>query len=856
MRWTKLVTSVRGKIEFPAARPTLTWAFAASAVFGGSVAQAKHDDRPRSALTAEQTTAQMTLDEKLSLVDGGGSSDASCVGRTPAISRLGIPALCMGDGPAGVGNGLTKVTIFPAPISLASTWDINLAQDYGAAQAEEQKGKGRNVALLPTVNILRTPLWGRAAETLGEDPVLSGVLGSAITRGVQSQHVIAMPKHFAVNNQETDRFGDAPGWLAVNAVVSERALRELYLPAFDSVVHDGGAQSIMCAYNRVNGDYACDNAHLLGILRGEWKFEGFVTSDWLFAGRSTVRSIKAGEDQLMPGGASPYGLDDYYGSPLRKALRDGAVSVEELNQMVEHILNGMRHVGVASPQKSAADVDVRTAAHVALARRIAADGSVLLKNDNHTLPIGRQDETIAIIGADAGSAQQITEAYGGFVPEDSSHPVTTPVEAITARARGYKIIVAAGTAGVRPLTPIPAARVLSPEGTSGGWTALYFSDAAGKGKILRKQGHVSVPDATSLAPLGARSARWDGIIVPDRSGAYRFSVYGGGAARIRVNGRSVASYEKEEFNEVADGTVMLSAHRSVRISVEYDPTTAIFARRLSVGWAEPSNVRANAIAAAKKANIAVVFVNDIVSEGADRPGLELPGDQDALISAIAHVNPHTVVVLNTVGPVLMPWRHDVAAIVEAWYAGEGNADGITDVMFGDVDPSGRLPETFPQSDAEGRATGVPSAVPGVNLVARYDENLDVGYRYYQRHHIVPEFPFGYGLSYTKFSLSGLRVDGHLAHVTVRNVGPVQGSAVIQLYLGFPQDVGEPPNQLRAFRKIALAPGDQRTVDFKLTPEMFRYWSEKTATWATSAGPYDLSVGFSSEDRPVHAEITP
>ncbi|WP_264812635.1 glycoside hydrolase family 3 protein [Gluconacetobacter sacchari] len=795
----------------------------------------------------------MTLAEKLGLLDGGGRSDARCVGYTLGVPRLGIPALCMGDGPAGVGNGLKSVTVFPAPIAIGASWDTALAVRYGAVQAEEQSGKGRNVALLPTINILRNPLWGRAAETLGEDPVLTSALGVAIVKGVQSRHVIAMPKHFAANNQETDRFGDAPDWKAMNAVVSERALREIYLPAFKAVVQDAQAGSIMCAYNRVNGQYACENRNLLRILRDEWHFGGFVTSDWLFAGRSTVASIKAGADQLMPGGKNPYGLPDYYGAPLVQALKQGAVDVADVNRMVGHVLNAMRRIGVedASVDRSAADV--RSQRHSDAARDFALAGIVLLRNAHETLPIGDDIRRLAIIGPDADDQRKITEPYGGFVPEDPAHVAVTPLQAIRRLAgRNREVVFQKGTEGVRPLPPLPLRLVWDEAHEVQGWR-MSVQDQAGQ---AAPPTWAHVKDIGDLSVLRhGRILRWDGFVTPDEGGVYRFSLAGGGAAKLLVDDKEVVSFQKEEFNAVSHGEVVLAKGRRTHLTVIYDPTSAILPLKLALGWAPPSSIRAAAVAAARKADMAIVFVNDEVSEGADRSGLGLPGDQDALITAVAEANPRTVVVMDTVAAVLTPWRNKVAGILEAWYGGERNGDAIADILFGRANPSGHLPLTFPADASQGVVSTFRQQMPDRRMDVKYDEGIMVGYRYYDEHRQLAAYPFGFGLTYTSFAISHVKLETDSVSFDLKNIGKRPGDAVIQLYVGFPEGAGEPPRQLKTFIKSSLRPGQSRHMLMPLSGSMFQKWDDGTHAWRKIRGDYKIYLGFSSRDMAFEGDLT-
>jgi beta-glucosidase len=803
------------------------------------------------AARAQALVGQMTLDQKISQVHGTGFiTGGGYTGFTPAIPSLGIPAFYLADGPNGVGNGATGVTAFPAAINNASTWDTRLLGRYGAVLGAEHAGKGNDVALAPTMNILRVPGWGRAFETFSEDPELAGDVGAAEIRGIQSQGVIADAKHFAANNQETDR-------LTVNAVVDERTLREIYTAQFEKAIKDGGARSVMCAYNQVNGAYACQNPHLLtDILKRDWGFRGFVLSDW-FANHSTVESANAGLDLEMPGGdtifGSPAPVPESFGEKLKAAVQSGQVPEARLDDMVRRILAARIAEGQLDRSSTGShDAVVTSEEHQDFAKQLSEQGTVLLKNHRGVLPIDdHKVGSLAVIGA----AAQTNPIYtGGGSATVVPSKTVTPLQGITSRAGSdVDVTYAAGTAGTVEPPLIDTATLTPATGAGNGLTAEYFAspDLSGAPAITRVDPTVQVT-GTPPGLSGVWSARWTGTFTPTVSGLQRFSFSGGGISRLYVNDRLVLSSN----NALNIAAVDLPAGKPVPIRVEFVAKSAfggLFPISMRLGWSPPDPARWQAaIDAAHAADEAVVFVNDIRTEGADLPSLQLPGDQDALIDAIAAANPRTVVVLNTGGPVLTPWRDKVAGIMEAWYPGQENGNAVASVLFGDVNPSGRLPATFPKSDDQGPLTS-PERFPGVDDTVRYSEGLQVGYRYYDAHGQQPAFAFGHGLAYTTFSYGRLRVQrsSHRGRVTVklrvRNSGHREGAEVVQLYVGFPDSAGEPPKVLKAFRKVQLGAGRRTTVTLKLDRRDLSVWSEQRRGWVSPAGRYRLMVGSSSRD---------
>ena len=650
-----------------------------------------------------QLLAKMTTAQKVTLATG--ATGSSYVGFTPAIGSLCIPAMNLEDGPAGVADGMTGVTQLPAPVNVASTWDTAAEQTYGKVIGSEEAAKGTTVDLGPTINITRDPRWGRAFEAMGEDPYLNGQLGAANIRGVQSTGVMAQVKHLAVYNQETNR--NTP---SDNAVISNRAMQEIYLPAFQDSVQQGAASSVMCSYSTVNGTYACQNPYLLNtVLRQQFGFTGFVTSDW-GATHATAASANAGLNQDMPGN------DGFYGSALQSAVANGSVSQATLNSLTSSILTEMFAFGQfdKAPTGSPAQGATSTA-NQSTAVQLAEEGTVLLKNGGNVLPLGSATRSVAVIGADASTSPQ--SAGGGSAAVNSSGTVT-PLQGITSRA---------GSSGV----------------------TVSYNDGSSTG---------------SAASLAA------------------------------------------------------------------------------------------------SAGAAVVFVSDFESEGSDLGSIDLPSAENSLISAVAAANPNTVVVLNTGSAVTMPWIGSVKGVLEGWYPGQGDGTAIASLLFGDANPSGHLPVTFPTSVSQLPAHTA-AQWPGSNGTVQYSEGVDVGYRYYDANGLTPLFPFGFGLSYTSFGFSNLHVGtlsaGGAATVTatVTNTGSRAGADVAQLYVTQPATSGEPPKQLQGFARVNLQPGASQTVSFPLTQQNLQYYNATSNAWATSTGSYGISVGDSDANLPLTGTLS-
>jgi beta-glucosidase len=794
--------------------------------------------------------SQMTLDDKLAVVDGVGIAEgtAGYVGQIAANPLLCMPALNLEDGPQGVADDVPGVTQLPAPEALAASWDPALARQYGGVVGSEERGKGAEVNLGPTVNIVRDPRWGRAFESYGEDPYLAGQTAVGYIGGVQRQGVLSQVKHLAVYNQETNRNNPAD-----DAIVSQRTMQEIYLPQFQAAVRQGHAASVMCSYSTINGTYACQNGNLLtNVLDEQWHFPGFVTSDW-GATHSTAPSALAGLDMEMPGG-SGFGTD-YYGAPLKQAVQAGQVPVTALNAMVSRILTEMFRFGLFdhAPTGSLSAV-VTTPAHAQVGRQVAEAGTVLLKNSGSVLPLqpGR-DRSVAVIGSDGGQYAMTT---GGGSAGVIAPYVVTPEQAISRRGAASGVTVSYAQGDV-PVSGALAAVPATAFGT--GLTVAYYNNTTMSGTPAVTG---TVPDvalswngkspATGVNASGW-SAKFTGTIDLPAAGAYQMSLAFTGTASVTIGGKQVFA-SQTAFGSVSRASVSLPAGKA-SIEVDYADSIPFGTDGITLGWSPPADLLGQAVAAAKSADVAVVFASNFETEGADLTSIDLPASENQLISTVAAANPDTVVVLNTGSAVTMPWLDQVKGVIEAWYPGQDDGNEIAAVLFGDVNPSGKLPVTFPVSLAQ-----VPAATaaqwPGVNGHVQYSEGVLVGYRWYTTKKIEPLFPFGAGLSYTTFAFSHLTVRSTGAgRVTVAadvtNTGRRAGADVAQVYVGDPASTGEPAEQLKGFQRVTLQPGQTSRVTFTLDRNAFAWWNGQ---WTVTPGSYGVMIGDSSANLPLVAHL--
>lgn len=793
--------------------------------------------------TAERVTGlrtAMTFDHKVALA----LSDFG------ALADLGVPPLMYTDSGNGI-RGAGGVTGLPVGLALAATFDVELAEAYGGVLGREARRTGRNVLLGPSVDIVRTPLGGRAAEAVGEDPCLAGAIAASVVRGVQNQHVIAMPKHFVANNQEYLRTGSGPSagrGPAIDVAISERALQEIYLPPARRALLDGGALAVMGSYNQVNGEYVCQSERLLSVLKKDWAWPGFVVPDFIFAVRDDLAAARAGLD---------IGALDGTGRRTAEDFTSGRIPAERLDDMVTRILYGMFAGGLFDhPLPDAPDPSPSSRDHVELARRVATDAAVLLVNRDDLLPLSPQIRSVAVAGMAGQNALYVIGGSGSVAL--TRERTVTPFAGVRDRAGpNVSVRFAEGSLGDTRLPRMPI-----------DMRAEYWDGDGGAGDepaVTAVEAGVDV-HGTPADVTDPWSARWTGTFTPTVTGLHRFSLFFSGVAELYVDGDRVAAGFREAACFLAgpelpvQAATTLEAGRPVEIRIEYrtGPTITIPDRPalnqfgepqdygieplIQLGWQPPDARLSDAARLAAESDVAVVVVGAASGEGMDRNSLALPGDQDALVAAVAAANPRTVVVLNTPGAVLMPWLDDVAAVLQVWYPGEQFGAALAAVLFGDADPGGRLPVTFAAAPDQGPATS-PERYPGVDGVVRYDEGPLVGYRFFDAYDQRPLFPFGHGLSYGRYAYDGLRVSADATRVAVSvevtNVGDRAGSEVVQVYVS---PGGSAPRALTGFGKVRLAPGETAPVLVELRADEL------------PTGDVEILVGASSRDRRLSTAV--
>ncbi|HUK03208.1 MAG TPA: glycoside hydrolase family 3 C-terminal domain-containing protein [Steroidobacteraceae bacterium] len=792
---------------------------------------------------------KLTLQEKISLMAGGGPFS------TAAITRLGIPALNVSDGPNGVRtNNDRPATVFPTGSALAATWNPQAVEAVGAAMGREARALNVQVILGPNVNIQRSPLAGRNFETYSEDPVLAGTLASALVRGIQSEHVGTSVKHFVANEQELERSRGSSN-------LDERTLREIYLLPFEMVVKQAHPWTVMASYPRVNGVYMTENTRLVrGVLKGEWGFDGLLMSDW-FAVHSTTPAANAGVDLEMPGPPR------YFGFYLTQAVQTWQVEPATVDEAARRVLRMIVRSGVLDARP--APGEIVTARHHQIAVDAAREAVVLLKNDQAALPLDRSRiHTLAVIGPNA----DVPLYQGGGSARVNPSRISTPLEEIRRIAGpAVKIQYVAG-ADNDALPPAADARQFSPDGTrhSVGLKFTYFSNEHFQGTPARSGTEIDFDRLGIAGDLDKMSGIWEGVLWPPRDGTYEFSLSATGTASLSVDGKKVAGEgvgtqapPQFDFGQpVLMGKLDLKAGQPHKVRIEYvGPFSG--GHSMHFGMRLPASSVQQAVAAARGADAAVVFVGSSrasETEGSDRKDMELAGEQNELVAAVLAANPHTVVVLNNGAPLALRWTANVPAIVEGGFAGEGGPQAVAEVLFGDVNPSGKMPYTVPRRIEDTPAYTYYSG--GRN--ANYGEGVFVGYRYYDKRAIEPLFGFGHGLSYTTFTIGNLHAPSSAAAgapfevtVDVRNSGKVAGSETVQLYVAdqATTDVVRPPKELKAFQKVRLAPGESRTLHFTLSERDLAYYDVVSNAWVATAGAHRILVGSSSRDIRAQQDFT-
>ena len=719
----------------------------------------------------EKLLKELTLEEKIGMIHGDG------LFRTKPVERLGIPAVKMSDGPMGVrqefendawravGNSDDYVTYLPSNSAIASAWNREIAYEAGKVLGEEARGRGKDVILAPGINIKRSPLCGRNFEYMSEDPYLAGELAVPLIQGIQESDVAACVKHFAVNNQETER-------LKVEVEVSVRALREIYLPAFEKAVKEGNSYSLMGAYNRYKGEHCCESQVLLnGILRKEWGYDGMVVSDW-GAVHHTKEAAQSGLDIEM---SVTDNFDDYcLANPLKEAVERGEISEVLIDEKVRNILRMMFRLHMLDGEERRAGC-YNTPEHRESVLEAARESVILLKNEEQRLPLSPGDtKKILVIG---DNADRIHSCGGG----------SAEIKAL------YEI------------SPLMGIKKL----------------LGGNAQVTFVRGYVA-DDFTTQDP----EYNWQAD-----------SLENGGTAGEKdkdwteTAGTGTAADEKQDGSKAAGESERREDRRqqlreeAVKLASEYD--TVIF-----VGGQN--------------------HLQDL--EGQDRPDMRLPYDQDLLIEQLLQVRPDTILVLISGSPVEMPWISQARTLIWQWYSGMESGTALAEVLFGKVNPSGRLPETFPacHTDCPAHCIGT---FPGGKTV-EYREGIYVGYRYYDTENVPVLFPFGYGLSYTEFAFSNLNIQvkegGSQPQVEVSldvtNTGNMEGKETVQIYIGKKDSrVLRAAKELKEFAKLTLKPEETKTVTFVLDRESFRYYDEEKQEFSVEPGDYEVYAGKSVEE---------
>jgi len=798
--------------------------------------------------------SQMTLGEKISLLAG------KDIWNTVPIVRLGIPSITMTDGPHGVrapdeaGRKFGPTTCFPTGVSMAASWNAALVEKVGQALGEETRGMDCDILLGPCVNIVRDPRGGRNFEAYSEDPYLAGKTAVAYIKGVQSQNVGTSLKHYAVNNYEIER-----GRASSN--VDERTLREIYLAQFEMAVKEAQPWTVMCSYNRINGVYASQHDYLLNkILKEEWGFEGLVVSDW-GANHTIFSSVDGGLDLEMPGPSK------YYGRLLGEAVHTWQIDEAKVNEAARRVLRIIVKSG--RMEKTVSKGSVNTDAHQNLARQLAEEAITLLKNEGDVLPIDlKKVKTIAVIGPNA--AEAVIEG-GGSSHVDPPFRVT-PLEALKAKL-GKKVIIEyeQGCDNFNEPPAIPLSWLTDVDGEPGMKVELFRNeDFSGLPEKSRNQmrpefwwwaGPVEKPEADHFA------TRWTSTLTVPASDDYTFQIGHSAQVRVYLDGQLFIEH-KAPYGETHDNSrTSKSAEKKLEVGkkyalriehIKYPGQEAVFFRLTAAAKFKSGKDprQPNAVKLAKKADMVLFFAGvpeGYESEGRDRSDIEIPGGQNALITAVAKANPKTVVILNAGAPVTMPWLGDVAAVLEAYFPGQENGNAVANVLLGKVNPSGKLPITFPKR-LEDNPAFINASYPNCREV-NYGEGIFVGYRFYEKKAIEPLFPFGYGLSYTTFTYSKAKAPKKVkagqpleVSVTVTNTGKVAGKEIAQLYVtDLNASLPRPPKELKGFAKIELQPGESQVVTFKLDQRALSFYDPHKKQWVAEPGEFELLFGASSQD---------
>ena len=794
----------------------------------------------------KQLIKDLTLEEKIELLSG---FDAW---QTNKIDRLGIPSIKMSDGPNGVrgdGNSGKSSACFPCAISIGSSWNLNLINTLGEELASEAKLKDVDVLLGPTINIHRHPLGGRHFECFSEDPFLTGKIAIEYVKGVQSKNIAACLKHFVGNDTEFERY-------TVSSNIDERTLREIYLLPFEMAIKEANAKVVMSAYNKLNNIYCSSHENLLiEILKDEWGFDGYVVSDW-GAARDTVENAIGGLDLEMPGPAKSWGKN------LITAINGKAVPEDLINDKVKRILNVASFCKRFENPIRKPERDNDSKLKRKLLKDAAQEGMVLLKNDG-ILPLKKDIKSIGIIGPNAEKAQIIGGGSATLVPYHESHPVSSFQNNFS-----EKTIVksAKGCHTYRYLPEIN--KSLTKEN---GFLVEYFNVTDNKNdfissKVLRGS-KFWIFEGFAKDIIGTEDrpdifVKFSCTYVPDISGEHAFEIFAIGKSKLLINNEEIIDNWTDPLpgdaffahgSSPKRGASYLEKDKSYQIEIQYKFEGNFPA--IYIGCQPPDKIDLldEALNIAKEVDEVILLVgtnSDWETEGNDRVDFNLPGEQNTLIEKVLEINPNAIIVLNTGSPVDMPWVNKAKSILQSWYAGQEYGDALFEILTGLVNPSGKLPTTFPKHIKD---TPAYSCYPGENLQMSYDEKLLIGYKWYDRKKIEPLFHFGHGLSYTNFEYSNLRIsnsdkNNFTCSFNIENVGDISGFEISQCYISFMNcDEDEPIKKLQGFDKTYINSGEIKKIEICLDSKSFSTWDIKNHQWEIKKGVFNILIGSSSND---------
>ena len=782
---------------------------------------------------------QMTLDEKLLMI--GGYKEFSIM----PIKRLGIPEMHMADGPIGVRNfGLS--TAYPAGISLAATFNSELAKAYGQCIAKEAKAKNVQIMLGPALNIYRAPMCGRNFEYYGEDPFLTSRIAVNYINGMQGEGIIATAKHFACNNQEFDRNN-------VSSDLDERTLHEIYLPSFEASVKEAHVGAVMNSYNLVNGVHTSQSEYLLNtILKKEWDFKGFVMSDW-GSTYNGLAAAKNGLDLEMP--SSKFMNPD----SLKKAINTGKLKIEVINDKIFRMLSTCMRFGLfdtisrqTPPIKDFSEIN-----QVAL--QTALEGTVLLKNENNLLPLDKSKiKSIAVLGLNASPA---VVGGGGSSAIDPYHSVSI-LEGIKKIAGKNIKVNFSGGPGEKVLPTFFQSNNFTTENDLPGLTGEYFANdnLEGKPNYTRVDRFINFSKPAQMA-IGFNetnfSARWTGKLKIPQTGKYHIVVSGDDGYRLFINGKKVIDRWVEQGEYPSSLLIDLQANKENSIKLEYFQHGGGAAIRMSHELYK-GDAALQAVNMAEQSDVTIVcigFDSSVEGEGSDRP-FSIPVEQINFIKQIHEVNKNVIIVLNAGGNAgIGTWIDDVGALLHAWYPGQDGGTAIAQLIFGLENPSGKLPISI-EKRWEDAATFKSYYDNDKTKHVKYNEGIFLGYRHFDIKNIEPLYPFGYGLSYTTFEYSNLNIsknslnnDGTVTITAdIKNTGKITGKEIVQLYISeLSSSVPRPLKELKSFIKISLQPGESKQISLCIDKMALSFYDIKMHNWKAEPGDYVISLGASSRD---------